>query len=390
MDRLSAGDVLEVRSLAPELIEDLKAWAHITRNPLVGSTNGGGHGLFFLRKGDGAARWAQPDWGVRLPKRPNGAVDVRDWLVGRAGDVPEQAANDLGFVPRGAVAETGMPRFPYTLDRKAQVWAPNLAALYEQAKARQWNASTDIPWANLPTLPQDIERAVCQIMTFLAENEYSALYIPAKFLPRINPQYVEAILFLSTVINDEARHVEAFTKRALANGGGLQRSAALSEWSLHSLFVQEDFFRSSFLLHVLGEGTFLDLLAFIERHAPDPVTAEVVAKARADEGRHVSYGVDHVQHCLQAEPSKAGELVAAAEERSAALEAAGGNNPAVTEALAILGGGGSSPYQIELGLEAVRDLYQTMDAHRVQRMLQIGLDEATARKISDLHTANFM
>jgi hypothetical protein len=43
------------------------------------------------------------------------------------------------------------------------------------------------------------------------------------------------------------------------------------------------------MLSVLGEGTFLDLLAFIERHAPDETTAELVRRARQDESRHVHF-----------------------------------------------------------------------------------------------------
>jgi hypothetical protein len=283
-----------------------------------------------------------------------------------------------------------MPEYPFTLNRKIDVWADNIHDLYEQAKSKQWNASTDIPWDRLSPLPDVLERAVCQLMTFLAENEYAALYIPAKFLPRINAQYVEIVLFISTIINDEARHIEAFTKRALANGGGLQYASALTEWSLQSLMVQEDYFRSSFLLHVLGEGTFLDLLEFIENHAPDPVTAEVVRRARVDEGRHVAYGVSHLRHHLQQFPAKVEELIAAAEERSQALQATSGANPPVMEALAILAGGGSGPDQMARGVEAVRRLYSEMDEGRVRRMLAVGLDRSTAEKISQLHTANFM
>ena len=219
-------------------------------------------------------------------------------------------------------------------------------------------------------------------MTFLAENEYAALYIPAKFIPRINAQYAEVVLFLGTVINDEARHIEAFTKRALANGGGLQYAAVLTEWSLHSLFVQEDYFRSGFLLHVLGEGTFLELLDFIAAHAPDPVTADVVRRARMDEGRHVAYGIAHCREQLQREPVKADALADAAEERAAALRATSGENPIVLEALAVLAGGGSRPQQVERGLAAVRGLYEAMDANRVRRMLQIGLSPALAVRIS--------
>jgi hypothetical protein len=228
-------------------------------------------------------------------------------------------------------------------------------------------------------------------MTFLAENEYAALYIPAKFIPRINPQFIEPVLFLATVINDEARHIEAFMKRALANGGAPQYSAALTEWSLHGLLVQEDYFRSGFLLHVLGEGTFLDLLDFIERHAPEPVTAEVVRRARLDEGRHVAYGIAHVKQVLQKQPARAEELVEAAEERSEALRSASGANPMMIEALATLAcGGQTTPAALQSGFAAVQRLFHEMHEYRVRRMLQIGLSRVVAEKISQLHTPNFM
>ena len=68
----------------------------------------------------------------------------------------------------------------------------------------------------------DLERAVCQVCTFMIQNEYLALYMPARFIGRIDPCFSEVILFLSSQVMDEARHVEVFTKRALANGGGLQ------------------------------------------------------------------------------------------------------------------------------------------------------------------------
>ena len=390
MGRLQDGQVLEIRTTDQSVKEDLQAWCRLTLNDFFGQADAGNHTKYFIAKGAKAAQHDQPDWGIRLARRQGGTVDMRDWFVGRVGQLPEHAPTYYGFVPRGAVPEPGLPEHPYTLNSKDDVWADNVADLYEQAKAQQWNATSDLPWDRLKPLPEEMERAVCQLMTFLAENEYSALYIPAKFLPRINAQYVEVVLFLGTVINDEARHIEAFTKRALANGGGLQYSAALTEWSLHSLLLQEDYFRSSFLLHVLGEGTFLELLDFIERHAPDPVTLDVVRRARLDEGRHVAYGVAHVRECLRKEPSKGDDLVAAAEERAAALQATSGSNPSVMEALATLAGGGSKPTQMARGLKAVRDLYRTMHEYRVRRMLQIGLDRPTSEKIAELHTANFM
>ncbi|NMD72597.1 DUF455 domain-containing protein [Bacillus sp. DNRA2] len=303
----------------------------------------------------------------------------------------DEAPTYIGFVPRGAVSEPGNPDFDFTLNRKDDVWADNLLQLYEQAKETQWNATTDIEWDQIPELPNELEWAVCQIMTFLAENEYSALYIPAKFMSKINPHFVEVLLYLSTLVNDEARHIEAFTKRALANGGGLQYSSNLTERSLHSLYVQEDYFKSSFLLHVLGEGTFLDLLTFIEEHAPDTVTRKIVQLAKIDEGRHVSYGISHVRHILQRNPQMVKFLVEAAEERNQYLEGSGTKeNTHFIEALAIIAGGGRRPDQLRIGFEHVKKLKEIMFEHRIQRMLQIGLDIVTAEKISTSHTPNFM
>ncbi|MGH2687555.1 MAG: hypothetical protein ACRDKW_01925, partial [Actinomycetota bacterium] len=213
--RLKTGEVLEVRASGEGVGQEVAAWAKLNRCELVTGLDAGLENAYLVRKGEGAAQWDVPDWGVRLPVRPGRGIDIRDWFVGRVGEVPEEAPTYWGFVPRGAVPEKGMPDYPYVLNRKDDVWADNIASLYEQAKAQQWNASVDIAWDAIPELPDDLERSVCQVMTFLAENEYAALYIPAKFLPRINAQYVEPVMFLATIINDEARHIEAFTKRAL-------------------------------------------------------------------------------------------------------------------------------------------------------------------------------
>jgi len=390
MDRLADGQVLEVRAADSSVSEDLRAWCRLTGNLLDAELDAGLSTRFLLRKAGRASKAQSPDWGMQLPRQAGEGPSMRDWLTGRAGDVPEDASTYLGFVPRGSIPEPGMPAYPFTLNKRDEAWSPSLGQAYEQATARQWHAMSDVPWDQLQQLPDDLERAVCQTMTFLAENEYSALYIPAKFLPRINAQFAETVLFLATLINDEARHIEAFTKRALANGGGLQYSSALTEWSLHGLFVQEDYFRSTFLLHVLGEGTFLDLLAYIGKHAPDPVTDEIVARARADEARHVAYGIAHVRDVLEREPARVDDLVGAAESRAEALQATSGANPAVMEALAVLAAGGSSPDCMAKGFVAARELFKTMDEHRVQRMLQLGLDQSVAQKISELHTPNFM
>ena len=93
--------------------------------------------------------------------------------------------------------------------------------LYEEAIQRQWSSATDIPWETIEPLPDDIERAMCQMCTFLTEVEFIAGDAPGQWMPKINSEYHEVKLFLLTQINDEARHLDVFRKRALANGGGL-------------------------------------------------------------------------------------------------------------------------------------------------------------------------
>jgi TusA-related sulfurtransferase len=391
LEPLAAGAVVAVRTSDPAAAHDLPAWCRVMAHAFLGTETGLDSSVHFFRKGEvNAAPGPKPDWGVRLPLRPGGELHTRDWMVGRAGQVPEVAPTATGFAPRGAVVEEGSPAFDFTINSRAAVWATETADLYEQATANQWDASRDIPWGMLQPLPEPVERAVCQLMTFLAENEYSALYVPAKFLPRINPQFSEVVLFLSTQMMDEARHIEAFTKRALANGGGLQHSAAATQLSLKTLFDQHDFTTASFLLSVLGEGTFLDLLRFIEVHAPDPVTAEICRRARADETRHVHFGMAHMRYHLSQDPGNYTELLHAVRQRAEYMSSVSEVSPHVREALAVLAAGGLDPERLAEGGRTVSDLMTQMHEHRVQRLLSAGFTAPQAKEISDLHTPNFM
>lgn len=390
LDRLEAGQVLEILSTEPTVWHDLPAWCRVNAHTLVGAVPDGDRTRYYVRKGTVSRGEARPDWGTRLPLRNERELDTADWFVGRVGDVPAHAATTDGFAPRGSVLEPGAPDYDFFINDKDEVWADNIAELYEQATANQWDASRDIPWGHLKPLPEPLERAVCQIMSFLAENEFSALYVPGKFVSRINPRYQEVVMFLCTQMMDEARHIEVFTKRALANGGGLQYSAASSQLSLKTLFDQQDFSSASFLLSVLGEGTFVDLLRFIQDYAPDAVTAEIVRRARIDETRHVHFGVAHVTHYLKADPAHARKLIEASHARAAVMESVSGINPMVQEALAVLAGGGIEPDQVQVGLERVRRLMKTMHENRIKRLVTAGFTPEQAQELSKLHTPNFM
>ena len=285
--------------------------------------------------------------------------------------------------------EAGAPTHHWRLSRRDAIWADDVGELVDQASGQQWDASRDIPWEAARDLDDTTERAVAQVMTFLAQNEYAALYVPAGFLPQVNPQLVELVLWLSSHVHDEARHIEVFTKRSLV-GGHHGYALASTELSLSTLLDEHDFTASSLLLNVLGEGTFLDLLRFIEVHAPDAATAAAARLAHRDERRHVHFGISNIKRSVSIAPDMVGPLVAAAERRAAKLVSLSGLSPMLVEALTIMTAQSLQPADLSEAAADVRALMHTMERNRLRRLHACGFDDATARHLSDLHTPNLM
>ena len=343
----------------------------------------------LIRRGSLGVPRGERERGGKLSAR-DGRLTASELLA--AVPFPATADPATGFAPRGARVEPGGPAYPFTLTRADSVAPPEVATLYDQAIGAQWDASRDIPWQEVKPLAPGLDAAVGQIMTFLAENELSALYVPSRFIARIHPAYVETAMFLATQLNDEARHIDVFLKRARLGGdqAGAGISSAVTSHSLHSLVELEDFTEVAFLLSVLGEGTFIDLLRFIERHAPDAATAEIVRRARIDETRHVHFGIIHVRHALATHPTLYARLEDAVRRRAATLSGAGSVPSPVIDALTVLAAGGIEPSKITKGHEAVHELMSEMHASRLKRLTHAGFSDSQAEMISNLHTPNFM
>jgi hypothetical protein len=344
-----------------------------------------------VRKGAAAKVLAAelPDRGEEFPLRLGEHFHTSDLIAQVPGGIPAEADPAHGLVPLGAIAEAGAPKFDWRLNKHDDLWAQEITDLTERASAQQWDATTDIPWKEALGLPDEVEKAVAQVMTFIASNEYVALYVPAKFLPKINAAFVDVLLWLSSHIHDEARHVEVFTKRALIGG---QRGYALAstQLSLHSLLEEEDFSSASLLLNVLGEGTFIDLLGFVARNAPDAATATAARLAHRDEQRHVHFGISHVRRTLRLDPDARRQLIAAVEARAAKLASITGLSPILFESLTILAAGSLGPAALKEGAAKVKALTRLMESNRVRRLKAAGFDDATSRHLSELHTPNLM
>jgi hypothetical protein len=325
-----------------------------------------------------------------------GTADDQRWQgaerAGTANGPPAARASQAwGLAARGALVESGGPPLGARWSEREHVWADIAPQLYAAAAASQWDPATAVDWtAPVSGVPADIERAVVQLMTYLVENEQAALIIPARLLAALHPHYREVMQLLASQAADEARHVEVFTRRALLSGGELGTSSAGGRASLQTLLDEPDFTTASFLLSVLGEGTFLDLLRFIADHAPDQVTADVTRLAARDEARHVAFGVAHTAHLAQSDRHYLGTLRQAVERRHSVLQDTAGLNAEVFDALVLLAAGSWSPEAIRRGWHAVRELQSRMDEGRRRRLAAIGFPDDEAAELSALHTRNFM
>jgi hypothetical protein len=326
-----------------------------------------------------------------------GVAEIDRWrgAVRAGGPLPTQvvdrAPSSWGLAARGALVEEGGPDLGSAdLDTRMAVWADVAPKLYAQAAAGQWNPDIAINWSEPFDLDSDIEDAVVQVMTYLIENEQAALLVPARFLGRVHPHYREVLQFLATHVADEARHVEVFSRRATLRRSELGTSSAGGRTSLQTLLDESDFSIASFLLSVLGEGTFLHLLSFIERYAPDPVTKKICHLVLQDEARHVAFGLAHLEEQLRGESHLRGRLAASMERRHDALASTSGLNQNVFDALVLLAAGSWDPPAIASGWDAVQVLQDEMDAGRRRRLMRLGFTPSRAMELSELHTRNFM
>lgn len=305
-------------------------------------------------------------------------------------DVAEKPMARWGLAARGATIEAGSPEFDFPIDDKNVVWTDLAARLYAEAASSQWDPATSIPWDASFALDADVENAVVQVMTFLVENETAALLVPARFLARVHPHFREILQVLAIQAADEARHIEVFTHRALLRRDKLGLSTAGGQASLKTLLDEPDFALASFLLSVLGEGTFLSLLAFIRDHAPDPVTRACAELAGRDEARHVAFGLAHLERHVGRDPALRHRLAGAIRNRHDALAQTAGLNDEVFDALVLLAAGSFEANAIRRGWDAVVALQIDMDAGRRRRLQRLGFDEIEAQDLSALHTRNFM
>jgi hypothetical protein len=343
----------------------------------------------LLERGSRSLHWTDTSashWGTKVAPSSRG-LTYNDINRPKAyGTVPDRA-EQRNLAPRGAVRDPYQERMPvleaYTLLDKYEVWADNVSTLYEEAKSRQWNSTTDIPWAELEPVSEDLEKAACQFATFLTEVEFVAGDFPSRWIYRIPQDFFEVKNFLVTQMMDEARHMEVFRKRALAGGGGLLHVSPTFEWAMKAILEAPSHTTGTYLLNVLGEGFVLSCFRAGEFLARTHVDREIFRRCLQDEARHVAYGTMELKSYLEhhPDPPAALERMHRFADVGELVLLSGMTDPCLLEPVAVLMGG--SLADIDEGFEGIGFLWTTVREEYLQRCDRAGFDRRTRCKIPE-------
>ena len=174
--KVDVGDRVTVRGHAPGWQAQLSAWCRSQGHAM--EVDATGPDAVHVRRGSAqVGRWRDA--------MPTGYSDPA------ANDaIAERAHPRWGLAARGAMVEAGSPEIHFRLSERDELWNESAGSLYRQAVAAQWDPEV-IDWDDAPVLPDEIEDAVVQVMTFMVENENAALVIPARFLGQLHPHYRE-------------------------------------------------------------------------------------------------------------------------------------------------------------------------------------------------------
>jgi TusA-related sulfurtransferase len=377
LKKIEVGSSVVVLGDKSDLNSQVRAWCRLKGFDSEDVSIDGRSGAKVTKKPESESRWTNAFYtGSSFAEKKDGVLD--------------QASSSWGLAARGAIVEAGVPQMHFSLNKKNEIWSENLKELYHQAVNAQWNQNTDIDW-DLPfENSEEIEQAIVQVFTYMVENEQAAMIIPTRFLGQVHPHYTETQQLMAIQIADEARHIDTFNRRIALKNNEPARSTSGGQESLKSLIDQKDFSVSELLLSVLGEGTFVNLLNFLQEFAPDPVTKQIAALAARDESRHVAFGMVHLLNRLKAEPEFRSTLENAIEGRSESLSGTTGLNEDVFDSLLIIGAGAVDAEKIPQGFSRVQELMLKMQEGRTTRLIRLGFDKKKAEYLASLHTKNFM
>jgi len=175
---------------------------------------------------------------------------------------------------------------------------------YELAKRAEWRTS-DLPWGEVPPIPEtkgtpqkiarrrDIWRSV---ITQQLQADSLAVEMAAQLLS-LAP-HIEAKMYYTTMVQDEARHVEAWFKLIRDAGGEAERDPYLDK--LASMFLDLDTLEEKvFLMQVFYERLIIPRFRLIARSSRGTVLEDLCNRLTIDDGIHHGAGMAYERVLLQ-------------------------------------------------------------------------------------------
>ena len=167
---------------------------------------------------------------------------------------------------------------------------------YELAKRAEWQVR-DLPWGELPPIPQytgspqrgarrnDMWRSV--ITQQLQADQLAVEMATQLFAIAPDP---EAKLYYTTMVQDEARHTEAWLKLAAEAGGMAERDPYLEELA-HMTLEADTLEEKVFLMQVFYERLIISRFRLIARSSRGTVLEELCNRLTVDDGIHHTAGM---------------------------------------------------------------------------------------------------
>jgi hypothetical protein len=196
---------------------------------------------------------------------------------------------------------------------------PDLRALYEKAKREQWNATTQLNWtqpveADAPLLDDDIDPNVALLrdsplwrkmttkeqqrlryetlswnLSQFLHGEQLAVFVAGQLAAAV--PWIDAKLYGSTQVMDEARHTEVFS-RYLHEKLEHEYPLSATTQGIFAAILGEARWDLKYLgLQVVLEGLAMGLFTRMYQAAQEPLLKELLHFVRQDEARHFAFGV---------------------------------------------------------------------------------------------------
>jgi len=312
---------------------------------------------------------------------PQRGLTYEDCNVGAYGydAIPEFVRNRYSMASRGSALVAKLPDLGYTINRLSDVWADNVPALYEEAKARRWAPAVDIPWAELDGQADPLRSAaMAQACTLLEEVALVAMEVPGRWVASINQEFLELKSFLCAQMIDEARHVEACRKRALVSGSGLGRASVSAEQALKELLSAETYPEASLATNLLLGSFVLAMYRALAAVAGTRADRLLGTLCMQDVARSVAYGVAHIRYHLAHQTGRTEALGDYLDRTEHTIVGIAGSAEFL-EPLVLLAAGSREPAALARGAAVARRWFGTATEEYLERCAAAGFPDRRER-----------